>query len=120
MSTTTQIDYNFTNADYNYRAAINYDGTQYYNAPMTITVNGKLFIVGFGTTDSKSVHIDGNNLYIVGENRSLEYISMVYIDLDADTVSDCYFSENDLRQFGDIFEMPIEEQVALLSNYLPY
>lgn len=120
MQTQTQHTYTFNYSDCNYRNAINYEGTQYYNAPMTMIIDGKLFIMPFGTSDNRRVHIDENNIYIIGENRPLQYISMVYIDLNTDTVSDCYFSENDLRDFGDIFEMPIDEQIAILSNYLPY
>jgi hypothetical protein len=120
MHATTQLDYCFIYSDFEYRNAINYDGAQYYNPPMTILINGKLFILPFGSSDTKNVHIDGNHMYIIAENRSLQYISMVYIDLYNNNTSDCYFSENDLREFGDIFEMPIEEQIILLSNYLPY
>lgn len=120
MQTATQHSYTFTHSDNNYRNAINYEGTQYCNAPITFSIDGKTFIVPFGTQDCKHVHIDGNHVYIVGENQPLQYIGMVCIDLESDNVTDCFFSENDLHMFGNVFELPTEEQVILLSNYLPY
>lgn len=40
MQTATQHNYTFTLSDWDYRNAINYDGTQYYNAPITFTIDG--------------------------------------------------------------------------------
>lgn len=120
-TTTTQPVYFFTFGDSNYKSALNYDGTQYYNAPMTFTINGKTYVVGLGTQDRRFVEIHHETqVYIIGENTALDYISLTYIDIQNNIVDSCYFSENDLRIFGNIFQLPTSEQIILLSNYLAY
>jgi hypothetical protein len=116
------MKYNFTNTDYNYREALNYDGTNFYNAPITINIAGKLFILPFGTSDRKSVTIKDNYAYIIGENRGLDYISMSVIDLSDNTVESCYLSDNDLNDpecFSyDLLNKDTEEQIKILLEYL--
>lgn len=120
-TTTTQQAYFFTYNDASYKSAINYDGTKYYHAPTTFTMNGKAFIVYMGKEDQKTVRIHHDtHVYIVSENFSLESISLTYIDIANNVVDSCYFSKNDLRMFGNVFDMPTDEQIALLSNYLTY
>jgi hypothetical protein len=121
MKAITKQSYFFTFNDANYKSALNYDGTNYYNAPMTFTIDGKVFIVGLGVSDRETVRIHHNTrVYIVAENAPLDYISLTYIDTENNIVDSCSFSGNDLRIFGDVFVMPAEMQISLLSNYLTY
>jgi hypothetical protein len=121
MKTATQQIYFFTYSDSNYKNALNYDGAKYFHDPMTFTINGKTFIVGLSASDRivVTIHHD-KHVYIISENTSLEYISLTYIDIHNNVLDSCYFSENDLRVFGNVFEMPTDEQIAILSNYLSY
>jgi len=116
--------YTFENGDYNYSNALNYDGRNYYNPPTTITIDGKLFIIGAETSDRKHVVIEGDTVYIVAENKPLDYISMYVIDLSDNSVTDCHLGSNDINNKDgmcyDVFERELSEQVSILSNYLPY
>lgn len=121
MTTNTLPAYSFTCSDHDYKQALNYDGTKYINAPITFTIDGKKFITPFGTNDTKTVRIHHEtHVYIIAENIMLDYISLTYINTETGIVGDCFFSSNDLHMFGKVFEMPVDEQIALLSNYLPY
>lgn len=118
------LTYSFEHGDYNYKSAVNYDGRNYYNPPMTITINNTLFILPFGTSDRKHTKEDGNTLIIVAENQPLEYISMCVIDLTDNSVTECYLSGNDINEedspaFG-IFDLDLDNQIRVLENYLPY
>lgn len=113
------IDYEIKHNDYNYVNAINHDGAQYYKIPITITINGKLFVLPFGTKDKTSVHIEGNNFNIVAENSGLCYISLVVIDLNNDNVTSCYLNESDINAVTpNIFDMEVDKQIKILSEYL--
>lgn len=121
---TQTINYSFNHNDNNYANAVNYDGTDYYYCPMTFEINKVLFILHFGSMDSKRVKIDGNTVYIVAENTGLNYISMVVIDLTDNSVSECFIDSNDLDDkehscYG-IFDKELDEQIKILNDYLPY
>lgn len=118
------LNYSFENGDYNYKNAVNYDARNYYNPPMTITVNGTLFILPFGTSDRKYTKEDGNTLIIVAENTPLDYISMCIIDINDKSIVECHLSGNDINDkdspaYG-IFDLELADQIRVLENYLPY
>jgi hypothetical protein len=122
MSHPTQYSFNYN--DGNYRNAVNHDGTSYYNNPITITINDVLLIMPFGNSDVLSTQLRENELYIIGENKGLEYISMTVINLSDYSISECYLSSNDINDKDgmayDIFELDLDKQIAVLENYLPY
>lgn len=121
MTTNTLPAYSFNCSDYDYKSATNYDDTRYIHFPTTFNIDGKKFIIGVGSNDTKTVRIHNEtHVYIIAENVQLGYISLSYIDTATGVCGDCFFSDNDLRIFGNIFDMPADEQIALLSNYLPY
>lgn len=119
-----ELQYSFNRNDSNYASAINYDGTNYYNAPMTLSVNDILFVLPFGDSDHTSVDVRGNEIYIIGENKRLDYVSMVVIDLSDNSVAECHVSGNDINDSQslcyDIFEHDLGRQISILQNYLPY
>lgn len=121
---TQTINYSIEYGYAAYNQAINYDGTKYYHSPVTINIDGKVFILQCGTTDHISVKIDGNTVFIVGENQRLDYISMSVIDLNDNSFRSCYLSSNDINDKDgmayDIFELDIDKQIAVLENYFPY
>lgn len=116
------MKYSFNYSDSNYRDAINYDGTNYYNCPMTINIDGKLFVLSFGTSDRTTVKIDEPFFYIIGENSNLDYISMTVIDLSDNSVQSCYLSGNDINDpevySYDVLNKDTDEQIKILSEYL--
>lgn len=121
---TKELEYKFEQSDYNYRDAVNYDGTNYYHAPMTIKIKDVLYILPFGTNDSQTLRVIDRTVYIVAENTGLNYISMVAIDLDNQTIATCFTSDGEITDkenmcYG-IFDKDITEQIKILSNYLPY
>jgi hypothetical protein len=111
--------------DHNYRDAINYDGTNYYHAPMTITIKDVLYILPFGTADNQTLRVIDRTVYIIGVNRRLDdSICMVAIDLDNSSIEECNISSNDVNDKDcsvyKIHDKDITEQIKILSNYLPY
>jgi hypothetical protein len=116
------MKYLFNNSDDNFAAALNYDGTNYFNNPITFEIDGKLFIVPFGTADGKTVVIREHLVYIVGENRGLDYIGLVCIDLSTDTTQDLFFDSNDLQdEQSDLYEIldkETDEQIRIMSQWL--
>ena len=121
---TKALAYTFEQSDYNYRNAVNYDGTNYYNPPMTIKIKDVLYILPFGMADSQTLRVIDGTVYIVAENRGLDYISMVAIDLDEQTLESCFISDGELTDKNsmcyNIFDKDITEQIKILRNYLPY
>lgn len=119
------LSYSFNQNDNNYRNAVNYDGTNYHNCPMTFEIKSTLFILPFGSMDSKQVKIDGNTVYIIAENSPLNYISMVVIDLTELTdkgINTCHIAGNDIDDTEspcfEIFDKDLDEQIKILSNYI--
>lgn len=116
------INYSFNQNDNNYASAVNYDGTDFFNCPMTFEINNTLFIVPFGSMDSKQVKISDNLVYIVAENTGLDYISMVVIDLSDNSTLACSFTELDILDkdhscYG-IFDKELDKQIKILSEYI--
>ena len=115
-------------SDEDYRDAVNFNGDNYYNFPSTITVNGKKFIMGFGTSDRVTI-IDNakynypeNKIYVISENNPLNYISLAEIDLENDTVNDVFLESSDIDDETaysyDILNKDEKEQLKILMEYL--
>jgi len=117
---TTKFKYH----DYDYSTAVNYDGTNYYNPPMTVTIDGIKYILGTGSSDRINHEERNNFVYIVSENWGLNYISLTEINTDDKTVSSCFLSDNDLTDPDcmsfDLLNKDTEEQINVLCEYLPY
>jgi len=117
-----KVTYTFEYNTENYSAAVNYDGTNYYYSPMSIEINGKVFILSCGTSDSKSVVQKDNLLYIVSENSGLDYIGMTVINLDTDNVESVYMDSNDINCEENptyrILGKSTKKQIEILSQYL--
>lgn len=112
-----EYTYHYDNTDY--RSAVNYDNTNYHNIPITIEVNGVLYILPFGTRDKKHVHIEGKDLLILGENSGLSYASLVVIDTTEN--SDKGITTAHADQLDDeFFELDLLGQIRYMSDYLPY
>jgi hypothetical protein len=121
MTTANRINYSFIWSDYDYNSAINYEH-DYYNAPITFNVGQDKYILPFGTHDSKQVRQDGHIFYIVGENRGLDYISLVVIDTQEKTIQSVYLSGDDVNHpesysYG-IIGMDVEAQIRIMCEWL--
>jgi hypothetical protein len=113
------MDYRINNSDENYRDAVNFDGTNYYNFPMTIDVKGNKFVLKTGTSDKLWVKVRKNLLYIIAENSGLNYISLTVIDTMNNSFQDVYLDSNDIDQdYPKIFDYSTNYQIRLLSQRL--
>lgn len=112
-------DLQFNYCDLEYNRAINYDGTNYFNPPVTVQINKDKYILGVGSSDRLYSLIEGHMLYIVGENIGLSYISCIEIDMKNKQVLNDVFIENvDENEFTeDIFDLDTEEQIKILSEW---
>lgn len=117
------MQYQFIYDSFDNKAAVNYTGTNYYNPPIMLEVNNALFILPFGTSDTKTVKFEGDYMFIVGENSRLDYISMVCIDLTNNSIESCYLSGNDLSDSDcmsyQLLDKDTDEQIKILCEYLP-
>lgn len=116
------MNYLINTNELNFNCAINYDGRQYYNNPMSINIEGKLYILPFGTADKLTVQIDGARFFVIGENSGLGYIGMTIISTDTQDVCSCFLQGNDLTEpenmsYG-IFEKETDEQIKILWQYI--
>lgn len=109
---------NIIKTDPAHRTAINYDGTSYFNDPCTVNIDGVKYIIGAGTSDRLTTVIEGNIVYILGENSPLNYISLVEINTDTKEVNEAFLNDNGLPE--DIFELSTMQQIKFLTQYLPY
>ena len=113
--------------DYNYREAINYDGTQYFNPPMSITINEKTYILPCGEADHLTIDTDRikDCVIIVSENFGLSYIGMTEINYITDVVTSVFLNEQDTTGDPDtlsygILDKGTAEQITILYEYFPY
>ena len=90
------MQYEFIYDSFDYEDALNYDGTPYYNPPIQIVIDGRKFVLPFGTSDKKTVKIEETDVYIIGQNTGPDYISLVYIDMLTCDVQNVYLHD---RQF---------------------
>ena len=112
-------------SDKNYREAINLDRTGYYNFPMTIDIGQHKLILGFGSSDRIREVKTENNIYLIGENSGLDYISCVCIDISGERpeiLNDVFLQGPeawaDMVPGGQsIFDLETEEQINILSNW---
>ena len=115
--------YEFIHADLGYRTAVNYDGTNYYNCPLTLVYNNvEKYILPFGTDDSLHVDVTAGYLMIIGENQGLDYISLVNIDTIGQTIVNEVFLNNvaELSEemgIENIFKLGMDEQFSFLSQW---
>lgn len=112
-------------SDINYNKAVNY---QYmYNYPITLNFGPKherkKYIIGAGTSDSISILKEGIFIYVISENRGLNYIGMDVINTETNELEQKVFlSDSDLQDeeaptFG-VLDLPCEEQFKILCQYL--
>ena len=113
------MNYTYQQFDYDYREAVNYDNTAYYNPPMTINIDGVKYILSCGTKDALTTIEDGSYLRIIGENFYLDYMSLTVINTTTKEIDSCYLDYVE-SEYPGIFEFEIEQQLAILSNYLTY
>jgi hypothetical protein len=109
--------------DYDYNTAVNYSKQSFYNPPVTITVLGKKFILGCGSNDVIKVKVRKGLVYIVGENSSLDYISLTVINPRTDYFDSLFcgngeLSYNPYNLKKSIFEYSTNYQIRVMSAYL--
>ena len=110
-------------SDENYRDAVNYDGTQYYNFPMSIDVDGVKYIIPCGTSDSITIkEINENTLVVIGENNRLDYVGMTEINTSEQTTQSCFLHDNDITDpenpSYDILEEDTDSKIRILYEYM--
>ena len=114
--------YKITRNDENYASAINYNGTNYYNTPMTIKIGKKLYILEAGTSDDITVRIRKNLVYIVSENNGLNYIGMQVIDTKSTSNCSVFLNDNDLsceeNLSYNLLDKTTFQQIKIMSEYL--
>ena len=121
------MKFKFNLSDENYRHCKNYDGTNYYNFPVSISVRKTGFatrlILPIGSSDSRYTKVDGDTLFIVAENNNLDYISLVVINTLDGSIESVYLGGEDISvDYGQLsyglLEMELDEQIKILSEYL--
>lgn len=114
--------YEYNIGDFDYRNAVNYTGTNYYNPPITITIDTVKYILPFGESDRKSLEFQNDNCYIIGENEGLNYISFVEINYTDKVVLSVYIDHNHLNDkesmFYGIFNKSTKTQIKKFLNYM--
>ena len=105
--------------DSRYTDAINYDGTNYYNWPVTVTIDEVKYVLPFGSSDSIYSHKQDNFIYLIGENKGLGYISCVLIDSKTkEILQDVFINNVEEHEFTEnIFDLDTPEQINVLSEY---
>lgn len=109
-------------SDEEYNHAVNYS-QWLYNFPTTLNYKGKKYIIGAGTRDQITLIKENNEILILTENKSLNYLGLESIDLDKQTVNSLVFLEsNDIDNQEnicfDILNKPLKKQLIILNNYL--
>jgi len=116
------MKYQFILNDPDHKEAVNYDGTNFYNNPMTVVIENIKYVLGIGHSDSKSVVIKDEYFYLVAENTGLNYISLTVINTLERTLKDVCLTDSDINDpeaFSfDILYKETEEQIKILSEYL--
>ncbi len=113
-------------SDPNYRDAINYSSTHYYNFPMTVKIKGHTLVIPFGQSDNLNEIILEDRVILVGENWHLNYISCIEIDTTRkfpEIVQDVFLDNayECLQDFApeneSIFGQDTEDQYQAISNW---
>jgi hypothetical protein len=114
-------EYSFEISDYDYKNAINYTGTNYLNAPITVTIDSVKYILPFGQSDRKNLVFKYGKCYIIGENEGLNYMSFVEIDLKEKIVLSIYVESNQIDDKESIFYRIIGRTTATqIKKFLKY
>lgn len=112
-------------SDINYTKAINY--SHKYNAPVTLNYGPKhnrvKYILSAGSGDGITLLQEGIYIYVISQNKSLNYIGMQVINTEAKQIkgevflegNDCTNEEN--FSFG-ILDKDINMQFKILCEYL--
>ena len=95
--------------------------TNYYNYPTTISLGKTKFVLGAGNSDTIDVRKRKDAVYVVSQNKGLEYISLTVID-KYHAVSNVYLSSNDLNDkdvlsYG-LLDKTTFQQIKVLCEYL--
>lgn len=113
--------------DHDYRDAVNYDGTNYFNPPMSITINGKTYILPCGEADHLTIEPNRTKdcIIIINENPGLSYIGMTEINYINNNVTSVFLNEQDTTGDPDtlsygILDKGTAEQITILYEYFPY
>ena len=118
------MEHFYIKSDKDYRQAINYDNTNYYNYPCTFNFGDKKYIIGAGSSDHITVTRKDNCFYVIAENFGLGYISMAYIDTKYDIVHECFLQGDDITDpdcFSyNVLDKDTEEQITILSEYIDF
>ncbi len=113
------MKYNFCNYDTDHKSAVNSINTPYYNCPITVTIDGKKYILGTGTADKKTVIIKEDIFYLISANNNLGYISLTVINTQTQTVSEAFLNSSEINEISpDILDEEPEQQINILSDYL--
>jgi hypothetical protein len=114
-----KTNYEINKSDSDYKQAVNYDGTNFYNYPMTITIENVKYIIPFGTSDRLTIKTDPE-VIIIGENSGLNYIGCIMIDTNTqEIIQDVFiFSCSESEMTRDIFDLEFNEQLQILNNYM--
>lgn len=109
----------FYYSDRDYRDAINYDGTNFYNFPVTVNIGSDKYVLSVGSSDSLYSSFNDGLLTIIGENTGLDYISCTVIDtVNKEVLQEVYLdnvSSMGLTQY--LFDLDMDGQVEILSEY---
>lgn len=103
--------------DSDYTQAVNYQ--HMYNAPMTLNVNGKKYILDAGTSDSVDIKVRKGIIYVLSVNKALEYIGLQTIDPTNDSIQSAYLDYNAIAEINPkLLQRSADYQIKVLSNYL--
>jgi hypothetical protein len=109
--------------DHEYKNAINYDGTNYYNAPCTLIAKGVMYVLNIGASDMIRTKIRNGVIYLIAMNTALEYISLTVIDTKTKQIDSLFcgngeLSYNPYNLKKSIFEYSTNYQIRVMKQYL--
>jgi len=126
MNTLTKSASLLNYQDENYKHAVNYSGSL-HNYPICLNYGEKhnkvKYILPSGTQDHLTLLQDGVFIYVIGENNSLSYISLMVINTELKQVEgEVFLSGNDIDtedsfSYG-ILDMESAQQLKILFEYL--
>jgi len=110
--------------DETYKTAVNYTQSL-YNDPITLNYEGVKYILDAGTSDNLTILQDGIFIYVISENRGLQYIGLQVFNTELKQEEGSVFlGENDISEYGEectatgILDKDIDEQIKILFQYL--
>jgi hypothetical protein len=115
----TKLNY----SDENYKSAVNYE-QDLYNYPVTLDIDGKLYILGCGSSDSITIKVKKGICYVLGVNRGLSYISLTIIDTrhtDNDNqwlIDSLYWDNSQIEEIKPkLLDMSTNYQIRYLAQW---